>query len=149
MYRTHGESHTRLYRIWKHMKSRCSCPSVTGYDFYGGKGVSVCQDWCDSYEKFRDWALDNGYKDDLTLDRKDGNGDYCPENCRWITRSAQMRNIRSNVNITFNGETHILMDWSHLLGVPYELLRSRLRAGWSVERAFTENIGGGRNGTVA
>lgn len=82
----HGEVGTRLYGIWGNMKYRCNNSNAQEYYNYGGKGVSVCDDW-NQYENFRDWAISNGYKDNLTIDRINSDGDYCPENCRWITKS--------------------------------------------------------------
>lgn len=84
---SHGLSHTRLYRIWNNIKSRCLNPRVDNYKFYGAKGVSVCQEWLNDFQVFYDWAITHGYKDNLTIDRKDSDGDYCPENCQWITQS--------------------------------------------------------------
>lgn len=84
---SHGQCRTRLYRIWSNIKSRCQNPNVDNYGFYGGKGIAVCEEWSKSFQAFYDWAIANGYKDDLTIDRKDSDGDYCPENCQWITQS--------------------------------------------------------------
>lgn len=84
---SHGLSKTRLYRIWGNIKSRCLNPNVDNYQFYGAKGVSVCQEWLNDFQVFYDWAITHGYKDNLTIDRKDSDGDYCPENCQWITQS--------------------------------------------------------------
>lgn len=92
--RRHGESRSRLHSIWCHMKTRCLCETSQAYSYYGGRGIKVCQEWVGSYESFRDWAVENGYSDSLELDRRDVNGDYCPENCRWATRVQQMRNTR-------------------------------------------------------
>lgn len=84
---THGLSYTRLYTIWCGIKERCYTPTATNYKFYGAKGVSVCQEWLNDFQVFYDWAITHGYKDNLTIDRKDSDGDYCPENCQWITQS--------------------------------------------------------------
>lgn len=94
--RSHGQSYTRLYSIWSTMKSRCSQNNCDrkGFEDYGGRGITVCDEWQNSFEAFRDWSLANGYADHLTLDRILVNGNYEPGNCRWITRSNQMRNCR-------------------------------------------------------
>jgi len=92
--RTHGESKTRLYSTWKAIKNRCHNPNSSDYPQYGARGVSVCDEWRDSYEAFRDWALANGYSDELTIDRIDNNGNYTPDNCRWTTHTVQSRNTR-------------------------------------------------------
>lgn len=136
MYITHGESYTRLYRIWKHMKARCQCPTCTDFKFYGARGISLCDEW-QTYPEFRDWAMRNGYTDGLTIDRIDVNGNYEPANCRWVTQLQQYSNMTSNVCLALGDETHTLMEWSKILKVPYELLRGRVRMGWTDERILT------------
>ncbi len=101
----HGESKTRLYIAWINMKQRCNNPHAKNYKHWGGKGISVCSDWLD-FIPFRDWALANGYKDHLTIDRKNNNGNYNPKNCRWVTAKTQSRNtkkIRSNNTSGYRG----------------------------------------------
>lgn len=93
--RKHGMSKTRLHRIWRGMKSRCFNPNATHYEYYGGRGITVCKEWADSFEKFRDWALANGYSDVLTIDRKDNDGNYEPNNCKWVTVAEQNQNKRN------------------------------------------------------
>lgn len=90
----HNKSNTRLYRIWGGMKTRCYRPYHTMYSNYGGRGISVCEEWRDDFEAFEKWALSNGYKDDLSIDRIDNDGDYCPDNCRWVTILQQNSNKR-------------------------------------------------------
>jgi hypothetical protein len=90
--KTHGESCTRLFRIWVDMRSRCKYPSTTHYHRYGGRGISVCTEWEISFEAFRDWALNNGYSDSLTIDRIDNDGNYEPSNCRWVTNRENCKN---------------------------------------------------------
>ena len=87
---THNESKTRLYRIWHAVKERCGRPKAINYKWYGGKGIKVCQEWSESFEAFRDWAVKNGYSDELTIDRIDPDLDYSPQNCRWITRAENI-----------------------------------------------------------
>jgi hypothetical protein len=94
----HYETKTRLHVIWCKIKSRCLCKTSSGYSYYGGRGIAVCAEWQDSYEAFRDWALANGYRDDLEIDRINNDGNYEPSNCRWASRHQQMRNTRKRSN---------------------------------------------------
>lgn len=91
---THGMSKTKLHNIWCGMKTRCFRKTSSTYPYYGGRGIRVCLKWKDSFEAFRDWAIANGYQDGLEIDRRNTNGNYKPSNCRWATRSQQMRNTR-------------------------------------------------------
>jgi hypothetical protein len=134
--RTHGESRSaRLYRIWTGMKTRCDNPSRKAYPQYGGRGISVCSEWANSYEAFRDWALRSGYADDLSIDRIDNNGNYEPANCRWATREQQSNNRRSNRLITANGATKTMAEWARESGIRYTIIYKRLKHGWSEEKA--------------
>jgi len=92
MKRSHGKSGTRLYGIWNEMKRRCRNPNFIYYRNYGGKGISVCDDWIQSFSVFEQWALSHGYKNDLTIERKDNSRGYNPDNCKWATRLEQGRN---------------------------------------------------------
>lgn len=124
----HGGYGSRLYSIWQHMRSRCNTPSTFAYEYYGGRGIKICHEWQHSFEAFRDWALSHGYTDDLTIDRVDTDGDYTPENCRWITQSEQTRNRRprcTTLAYTYNGETKTAFEWAELVGVSPENIRHR------------------------
>lgn len=133
-------SHHRIYMIWFDMKRRCYQPKNKRYDRYGGRGIKVCEEWLD-FQSFFDWSLANGYSDDLTIDRLDGNGDYSPENCRWADLITQANNRSNNHYITYQGETKTMMEWSKELNMNYSTLRRRINAGWDVEKAFGRPIG--------
>lgn len=138
---THGDSKSRLYKCWRGIKTRCLSPTDQHWKDYGGRGITVCDEWADSYENFREWALSNGYKDDLTIDRIDVNGNYEPSNCRWATIKEQANNKRDNNYLTFNGKTQTVVQWAEELGIIPVTLEARIhRYGWSVERALTEPV---------
>ena len=114
----HGMSRTRIYKEWESMKNRCHYPSSTSYKYYGGRGISVCEQWRNSFLDFYSWAIENGYNDDLSLDRIDSNKGYSPENCRWITNKEQKRNRPGFVHvITIDGRTQLLSDWIKEFGL--------------------------------
>ena len=136
----HGMRHERLYHSWIDMKQRCQNPNNSRYDDWGGRGIEVCPEWRDSFEAFRDWALANGYRDDLTIERKDVNGHYCPENCCWITKEQQQRNKRNNRIITYNGKTQTLQQWADELGMHETTLLYRLKKEWTLEKALTQPV---------
>ncbi len=135
----HGLRYTRIYRIWLNMKNRCNNPNTWAYEFYGARGIRVCQEWSDDVTEFYEWSITHGYEDGLTIDRIDSNGDYTPENCRWSDRKEQGVNKRSTKWITWNGETHTLSEWSTILNIPLRTLSWRCK-NWSIEKAFTEPL---------
>ena len=134
---THHAKNTRLYGEWRGMKCRCAATSGEKFKYYGERGITVCDEWAESFEAFRDWALANGYRDDLTLDRIDNDGPYSPENCHWVTMKEQNNNRRINRYVTYNGETHTLAQWAELTGISASTIGKRLNNGWSVERSLT------------
>lgn len=136
----HGGQGTRLYRIWKSMRQRCRDPHCNRYYIYGGKGVKVCQEW-DDFACFRQWALENGYSDNLTIDRINVDGDYEPSNCRWVSNIVQQNNRSTNRRLSFMGEEHTLSEWSRLTGIRAHTIRARIeQQHWSVARALTETV---------
>lgn len=101
----HGLSRSRVYKIYRGILQRCYNPKYTSYKDYGGRGITVCEEWRQSFEAFRDWALENGYTDELTIDRQDNNGPYEPENCQWVTMEKQGQNRRTTKKVEINGES--------------------------------------------
>jgi hypothetical protein len=114
---THGESKTRLYGIWSGMKKRCNNPASSVYKHYGERGIKVCDEWESDYMAFRNWALENGYKEDLSIDRINVDGDYEPSNCRWANNLEQANNTRTNRYITYKGTTLTMAEWHRKLGI--------------------------------
>lgn len=131
----HHETKTRLYRCWQAMKRRCLKTNDDHYQFYGERGIGVCTEWL-NYEIFRDWALTNGYTDELTLDRIDVNGNYEPSNCRWVDRKIQANNKRTNHYITYNGITKSAQEWSDIYGIPASTLIFRHNHNWPSDKMF-------------
>lgn len=139
--RKHGKMNTRLYSVWRGMKERCTRESSISYKYYGCRGISVCDEWKESFAAFYKWSIENGYKENLTIDRIDINGDYSPWNCKWYTWDEQQRNRRDNWYITYNGETKVIQDWAKYLGIKQVTLRARInKLGWSIEDAFTTPV---------
>lgn len=131
---THNETKTRLHRIWSGIKARCQNKNLPKYNNWGGRGIKMCKEWADSYEKFRDWALSSGYKENLTIDRIDNNKWYSPDNCRWATTKQQSNNRRTNHIITFNGQTHTISEWSEIIGVKSSTIQRRITANMPIEK---------------
>lgn len=114
----HGLSQSRLYRAWQNMKNRCDRETDISYKNYGERGITYTNEWGE-FIPFRDWALSNGYEEDLTLERINVNGNYEPSNCTWVPMSEQSKNKRTNVHISYKGETKVLKDWAKHFDVPY------------------------------
>lgn len=136
----HGLCGTRLCNIWYKIKSRCSDPNNDVYHHYGGRGITICEEWRNDFRTFYEWAMKNGYADNLTIDRIDVNGNYCPENCRWVEFKEQMNNTRRNRFLTFKGETKTVAQWSEELSIKPATLYTRLNKGWSVEKTLTTPV---------
>ncbi len=146
---THGCAGTRLYEIWCGMKKRCYNSKDKRYKNYGGRGITVCNEWRSSFESFYEWATANGYSDSLTIDRVDVNGNYCPENCRFVTALEQARNTTRNHFVTAFGETKTISEWAETSGISQDVIKDRLnKLHWTPEEAVsikTLKIGGKRN----
>lgn len=133
----HGMWRSRMYNCWLNMKQRCYYEKSKFYKDYGGRGITVCDEWKNSFEAFYEWSMENGYNDKLTIDRIDVNGNYEPSNCRWATRKEQQLNRRTNVLHTLNGVTMAESQWCEKLGGEETLIISRLKRGWTIEEALT------------
>ena len=132
-----GIVNSRLYHIWWSMKQRCYYPKHINYNIYGGKGVTMCQEWLDDFMTFYNWALANGYSEELTIDRIDSNGNYEPSNCRWATYKEQANNTCKATKITYKGITHTINEWADIVGIKAANLRHRIIIRrWPVEKAF-------------
>lgn len=123
---THNDSKSKLYKIWVSMKKRCQNSNDKGYKNYGGRGITVCNLWKNSYEEFKRWSLKNGYKQGLSIDRIDNNSGYSPENCRWVTTYIQSRNTRRTHFIEYNGKKYVMKDLAEKLGIKYNTFANRI-----------------------
>lgn len=140
----HGMWGTSLYIRWKHIKQRCYNPNDSGYKNYGGRGIKVCEEWLDKetgFKNFYNWSINNGYREDLSIDRINNDGNYEPTNCRWTTRKIQNNNTRHLHKITYKNETHTLIEWSEILGIKLTTLSARINTRHlPIEKAFLPTI---------
>lgn len=148
--KSHGMTNTRLYSEWCNMKARCNNPRSLMYGNYGDRGIKVCEEWR-KFENFMSWALLHGYSDELTIERKDVNGDYEPSNCKWITPTEQYLNRTDTHLITAFGKTQTIKEWADETGLKYDTIHARVMYyGWSGEEAVTRKPhhkkGGGSSG---
>jgi hypothetical protein len=139
---THGQSGTRLYELWCGIKQRCYYPNCDRYNCYGGRGIKVCDEWKDDFLVFHDWAVTHGYENSLSIERKNVDGDYCPDNCCFIPLADQHKNKRNTKHITCFGQRKTLSDWAkdERCLVDFANLRHRLHLGWDIERALTKPL---------
>ena len=136
----HEGRHTELYSHWCSMKSRCHNKNHVHWDRYGGRGIKVCDEWDKSFAVFRDWAMANGYKDGLSIDRINNDGNYEPSNCRWANQKQQSRNTRRNLFFTINGVRKSFQDWCDEYGANQRPVYQRIQRGWDIEKALTTPI---------
>lgn len=125
---THGHSRERLYRVWKSMLHRCNSIHSSSYDNYGARGIKVCDEWKD-YETFKEWAINHGYAEKLSIDRINVNGNYCPENCKFSSMKEQANNKRSNHFIEIDGVTKTIAQWAEYSGLPQSTIYQRVKVG--------------------
>lgn len=136
----HGKSHTKLYRLYKGIIERCYRPTDENKKRnYYDKNIRMCDEWKNNYLSFEEWALSNGYRENLTIDRINNNKGYSPDNCRWITREQQASNRRTNRMITIGNETHTMSDWCNINNVSYNAACKRIEAyGWDEIKAVSQ-----------
>ena len=136
----HDLSYSKLYKVWSGMKTRCYNKNFIYYCNYGGRGIIICDEWLNDFATFYNWAIANGYKDHLTIDRLDVNGNYEPSNCRWATRKEQNNNMTKNIIIKYNGEEKTISQWSTEFNLNRTALYYRIKRGWDIEKALTTPI---------
>ncbi len=141
---THGMSNTKVYANWLAMRNRCHLETDPAYQYYGGRGIAVCDEWRTDFLSFYNWMIANGYCEDpnarnteYTIDRIDVNGNYCPDNCRLVSFLEQANNKRDNRLEIYNGETHTIAEWARIKGIRYKTFCNRLYRGWSFEKIMT------------
>lgn len=126
---THKQSKTRLYRIWCAIKKRCFNTNAYYYNRYGGRGITMCEEWKDNFVSFYNWSIINGYKENLSIDRTDNDGDYIPNNCRWVEPKIQQRNKHNNHREYFSGKLLCLADIAELTGYSFKAIQHRIKRG--------------------
>ena len=135
---THGLSKARIRNIWNHIKQRCTNPHDTAFKYYGGKGITICDEWLNDFMSFYEWSMANGYTDELTIDRIDTNKGYNPSNCRWVSRMVQQNNRNAAHLFTVNGKTGSIAELCRIYNQNHETVRNRvLKKGWDIETALT------------
>jgi hypothetical protein len=133
---THGEYKSDLYGVFWAIKERCLNLKCSAYKWYGGRGIKICAEWNSDYEVFKEWAHSNGYKKGLQIDRIDNDGDYCPENCRWVTSKDNNRNTRYNKYITYEGKTQCFSAWAEELNMRNAVVRDRFYRGLPLDKVL-------------
>lgn len=143
----HGLKRHPLYDVWGKIKERCFKKTAKDYKHYGGRGITVCEVWINDFLAFYNWAIDAGWKKGLEIDRVENDGPYCPDNCRFVTRSQNMRNTRRNNMVTYRGETKALIEWAEITGINrYTLFGRIFKYGWAVDLAMETPVGTTYNG---
>lgn len=134
--KSHGKSDTQLYNVWYAIKQRCYYQKNASYKNYGARGIKMCDKWKDDFQAFYDWSISNGYKKGLQIDRINVNGNYEPNNCRWVSNYTNANNKRNNINFTYNGKTMTLKEWCRYLNVSYKTCTTRYYRGHSIEECL-------------
>lgn len=136
----HGMKGTKLFSVYHSIKGRCYTPTDKKYYRYGARGIRVCDEWLNKPESFFKWALENGYKEGLSIDRIDNNGDYCPDNCRWTDAKTQANNRSNTVYYEYQGMRKTISEWANYLGISYSAVKSRIKRG-NFESCFNTQNG--------
>lgn len=136
----HGMAYTRIHKIWHGIKQRCLNKNNNRFKYYGARGIKICDEWKNDFVSFLNWANSSGYSDDLTIDRIDVNGDYCPDNCKWSTQKEQVRNCRRNKIINYNGEKYCISELAEKQGINYFTLYSRIKRGYHKKKHESDAI---------
>ena len=140
---THKLSNHKLYGVYHSMKQRCYNSKSNNYALYGGKGIEVCTEWRTNFLNFYNWAMVNGYKEGLSIDRINSNGNYEPSNCRWVSQKVQANNISRNHILEFRGEKHTISEWGEITGIGRKNISNRINnKGWSIEKTLTTPVKG-------
>lgn len=132
-----GRSNTKLYKTYWAMINRCNNIKMKSYPRYGGRGIKVCDTWMDDFLNFKEWALNNGYSEKLTLDRIDNNGNYEPSNCRWVSIKEQCNNRSTNHKVIINNISKGITEWCKIYNVPLSTVLNRISKGYSDVDALT------------
>lgn len=142
----HNDYKTRLYTIWKNMRQRCNTKNINNasYRYYAKRNILICKEWND-YNEFKNWAINNGYRNDLTIERIDVNGNYEPSNCRWATIIEQAQNKTNTAKIIYKGEEQTLINLSKKYNISVSTIRRRINLGWDLDRVFNEEVKVGKN----
>lgn len=133
----HNMSYTKLYKVWQGMKTRCYDKNFMYYYNYGGRGITICDEWKNDFSKFYEWIINNGYEEGLTIDRINVNGNYEPNNCRWITKREQNNNMNKTIFIEYNGKRQTISQWSKELNISRVALYERIKRGWNAKKTLT------------
>ena len=132
----HGGVGTPLYAVWAGIKARVGNPNAANYERYGGRGIRICPEWKNDFQSFQKWSMENGYKKGLSIDRIDNNGDYCPENCRWVDGKTQMRNRCVSKIASYHGLEKTIAEWAEISGLPYNTVWHRFDNNWPESKIF-------------
>lgn len=127
----HHKKGTRIYNIWIRMKVRCYNKNYDRYKDHGGRGIRICDEWKDDFTAFYNWAMNNSYRDDLSIDRIDNDGNYEPSNCRWVDRKTQCNNRRTNIFLTYNDKTQTIAQWCNELQIKESTVYTRHKRGFT------------------